>query len=246
MKFINVLRLNQLPMSLIKVICWATSSLCKGDFEKCQPFLLCFKQLLEIADNDVISDTLWGLTYLTDNANEKDLEIIASKVPITFVIKYIAHPKVSVKSPALRALGNFCSGSSKITDDIMTHSSQGIMLNELKSSSSEKFITDLCWIISNLCLGPSSHIEKLLNEGLLKSMCDIINNEPPYKIKVHAAYALASATEEGTEKQLWKMIDMGVLECLTKIFYIGNPSPELLNTLIKGLDKKSLRKKTKR
>jgi len=228
--------LNKMPITLLRVTCWAMSALCKSEFKRCRIVLPYFKQLLTISDDDVISETLWGLVHITSKANGEELGQVSEKIPLNLILNFILNPKPTIKTPALKALGNLCAGPAEITENIMVHSCLEVIAYELRTTSNEKVARDLCWIVSNLALGTSSYIQKLLDEGIIKLICDILNSEAGYEVKVHAIYALCEATEESTEKQIWVMVRLGVIECLTRSFSISNLRPGVICTILKGLD----------
>ena len=62
---------------------WALSNLCRGknpppDFSKVSPALPILAHLLFFNDTDVLADTCWALSYLSDGPNEKVQAVIDS------------------------------------------------------------------------------------------------------------------------------------------------------------------------
>ena len=60
---------------------WALSNLCRGknpppDFAKVSPALPILAHLLFFNDTDVLADTCWALSYLSDGPNEKVQAVI--------------------------------------------------------------------------------------------------------------------------------------------------------------------------
>lgn len=212
------------------------SALCMSDFRKCCALLPYFKQLLAVPDDNVVSEVLWGLVHITGSASEEELVQVSCEVPLSLILACVANPKPVIKMPAISALGNLCAGPMEISEEVMTHSGLMILANELTNVSSEKVAEDLCWIVSNLSLGVSSHVQRLLDEGIIGLMCDALNSQAGCKVKIHAAYALAGATEESTEKQIWAMVGLGILESLVKVFYVGGLRPGVICSVLKGLD----------
>ena len=69
---------------------WALSNLCRGknpppDFAKVSPALPILAHLLFFNDTDVLADTCWALSYLSDGPNEK-VQAVIGKSSIIYEI----------------------------------------------------------------------------------------------------------------------------------------------------------------
>lgn len=60
--------------------------------------------LLQAQDDDVITDALWAVSYLTDGENEKIRAIVGTGV-VPRLVELLLHHNVNVATPALRAIG---------------------------------------------------------------------------------------------------------------------------------------------
>ena len=125
-------------LSMTRNAVWALSNLCRGknpppDFSKvksqicilliesktilsCQvsPALPVLSRLLFHSDSDVLADTCWALSYLSDGPNDKIQAVIDSGV-CRRIVELLMNTQQSVISAALRAVGNIVTG-----DDIQT------------------------------------------------------------------------------------------------------------------------------
>ena len=72
---------------------WALSNLCRGknpppDFAKVSPALPILAHLLFFNDTDVLADTCWALSYLSDGPNEK-VQAVIGKLSIIYEFREI-------------------------------------------------------------------------------------------------------------------------------------------------------------
>lgn len=77
-------------LSMTRNSVWAVSNLCRGkvpppDFTMVSPALPVLAELLCHSDADVLADTCWALSYLSDGPNEKIQAVIDADVCPTLV-----------------------------------------------------------------------------------------------------------------------------------------------------------------
>jgi HEAT repeat protein len=113
-------------ITMLRNATWALSNLCRGkpqpDFKLLYPALITLANLVYSQDTEVLTDACWALSYLSDDTtsdNQKIQAVIQSGVSRRLV-ELLMHKTTSVKSPALRTVGNIVTG-----DDLQTQ----VMIN---------------------------------------------------------------------------------------------------------------------
>jgi importin subunit alpha-2 len=136
--------------------------LCRGtnphvEFNKVKPALPILAKLLYTDDIELLADSCWALSYLSDGPNENIQEIIESNV-CSRLVELLRHNTTTVVVPCLRAIGNIVTGDDAQTQVILNCNVLPVLF-DLLSSPKESIRKETCWIISNITAGNHLQIQ---------------------------------------------------------------------------------------
>lgn len=203
-------------VSFLRNIVWSLSNLCRNKnppppFESirmCLPYLC---KLLNYSDNDVITDTCWALSYLTDGPNEKIQAVIETGV-VPRLVQLLASSEVSVLTPALRTVGNIVTGNDAQTDTIIN--AGGLQqLALLLQHTRQNIVKESAWTVSNITAGNPQQIQHVINAGILTPLINVML-KGDFRAQKEAAWAITNLTSGGTVEQLAILVQSGAIPAM--------------------------------
>lgn len=139
-------------ISMLRNATWTLSNFCRGkpqpDFNMVSPSLPTLAQLIFSPDEEVLTDSCWALSYLSDGINEKIQAVIDSGA-CRRLVELLLNPSPAVQTPALRTIGNVVTGSDVQTQFVINSNALPCLL-ALLSSPKKGIRKEACWTISNI------------------------------------------------------------------------------------------------
>ncbi|KAL0124943.1 hypothetical protein PUN28_006661 [Cardiocondyla obscurior] len=203
-----------ISISFMRNIVWTLSNLCRNknpppSFNLIKPVLPIFNRLLSYTDQDVLADTCWALSYLTDGSNDRIQAVVDTGI-IPKLVQLLTLPEAAILTPALRTVGNIVTGNDAQTDAVilaggLTH--LGALLRYHRSN----IVKEATWAISNVMAGNANQIQHAINAGLLPPLIEVLQLGD-YKAQKEAAWAVTNLTTGGTIQHLTELVGAGVLQ----------------------------------
>jgi len=201
-------------LSMMRNIVWTISNLCRNKnppvkFEDVQSCLPVLAQLLNYNDKDVLADTCWALSYLTDGTNEK-IQAVLDTGLITNLVSLLNSDEITVLTPALRAVGNIVTGNDIQTDAVINAGVLNV-LGRLLKHQRLNIVKEAAWTVSNITAGNAMQIQRVINAGIMDPLLEVLQMGD-FKSQKEAAWAVTNYTSGGTEEQLARLVGMGALK----------------------------------
>lgn len=197
-----------IPISFLRNVTWVIVNLCRNKeppppTETIQDILPALNHLIYHTDVNILVDTVWALSYLTDGGNEQIQMVIESGV-VPKLIPLIAHVEVKVQTAALRAVGNIVTGSDEQTQVVLNCDALSYF-PALLSHPKEKIRKEAVWFLSNITAGNQSQVQAVIDAGLLPKIIDNLSHGE-FQTQKEAAWAISNLTISGNREQVAQLI----------------------------------------
>ncbi|CAE7881370.1 unnamed protein product [Symbiodinium sp. KB8] len=205
--------------SCIRNATWTVSNFCRGtpkpSLEAMLPALPVMARVLHNTDQEVLTDALWTVSYVSDGT-ERYIQAVLDAGVCQRVVELLSHDSPQVQTPALRTVGNIVTGSDTQTDAVLACEPFPALTRLVTSNlpahmrwrrwpptaswasclwlprSSRE---ECCWLLSNICAGTVHQVQQVLNAGFFKVLADAAG-DAEHSVKKEVAFALANASEK--------------------------------------------------
>ncbi|CAH3158726.1 importin subunit alpha-3-like [Pocillopora verrucosa] len=215
LKFVN----PNVPISFLRNVTWVIVNLCRNKeppppMETIQEVLPALALLIHHPDLNILVDTVWALSYLTDGGNHQIQEVIDNGV-VPSLIPLLSHGEIKLQTAALRAVGNIVTGTDEQTQVVLNHDALShfpALLNHHK----EKVKKEAVWFLSNITAGNQTQVQEIINAGLVPLIIQTLETGE-FLTQKEAAWAISNFTVSGNPQQVAVLVNCGAIPPFCKL-----------------------------
>jgi len=209
LSFIN----PEIPISFLRNVTWVVVNLCRNKDppppqNTIQEILPALNMLIHHSDINILVDTVWALSYLTDGGNEQIQMVIDSGV-VEHLVPLLSHRENKVQTAALRAVGNIVTGTDDQTQTVLNYDAL-LHFPALLNHSKEKINKEAVWFLSNITAGNQSQVQAVIDKDLVPLIIQHLSRGE-FQTQKEAAWAISNLTISGSKQQVSYLVQKGVI-----------------------------------
>lgn len=212
----------EMNTSYLRNITWTISNLCRNKnphpaLETIQQLVPALAYLLGNSDKEVVSDTCWALSYLTDGNTDR-IQVVINAGVVPKLVEMLSSEEITKITPSLRAIGNIVTGSDVQTQVVLDH--QALQhFPKLLTHAKSTIQKEAAWTISNITAGQPSQIQQVIDAGLLPRIITIMC-KGEYKSQKEAVWAITNLTAGGNLQQTVAVVQAGALKPMCDLLVV--------------------------
>lgn len=224
-----------IPMSFLRNVTWVIVNLCRSKEppppeETIKQLLPALAYLIQNTDTNILVDTVWAISYLTDAGNNIiQLVIDAGFVP--YLVPLLGHQEVKVVTAALRAVGNIVTGTDDQTQEVLNRDALKYF-HALLSHPKPKINKEAVWFLSNITAGTKIQVQAVIDAGLIPQVIHLLARGD-LATRREAAWCINNLTLSGKREQVAYVLQQGVLSPFCQL--LTTEDPQILVVVLDGI-----------
>uniref|UniRef100_A0A803TBX0 Importin subunit alpha n=1 Tax=Anolis carolinensis TaxID=28377 RepID=A0A803TBX0_ANOCA len=202
-----------IPITFLRNVTWVMVNLCRHKdppppMETIQEILPALCVLIHHTDVNILVDTVWALSYLTDSGNEQIQMVIDSGI-VPHLVPLLSHQEVKVQTAALRAVGNIVTGTDAQTQVVLNCEALS-HFPALLTHPKEKINKEAVWFLSNITAGNQEQVQAVIDANLVPMIIHLLD-KGDFGTQKEAAWAISNLTISGGKDQVAYLIQQNVI-----------------------------------
>ncbi|NWZ54567.1 IMA3 protein, partial [Haliaeetus albicilla] len=202
-----------IPITFLRNVTWVMVNLCRHKdppppMETIQEILPALCVLIHHTDVNILVDTVWALSYLTDAGNEQIQMVIDSGI-VPHLVPLLSHQEVKVQTAALRAVGNIVTGTDEQTQVVLNCEALS-HFPALLTHPKEKINKEAVWFLSNITAGNQQQVQAVIDANLVPMIIHLLD-KGDFGTQKEAAWAISNLTISGRKDQVAYLIQQNVI-----------------------------------
>eukprot|EP00762_Andalucia_godoyi_P008105 ANDGO_02200.mRNA.1 Importin subunit alpha-1 len=200
-------------LSFVRTAAWTLSNLCRGkptpSVQSVHRALACLAQFLNHYDIEVLTDSCWAFSYVSEGKGGHANAIIELGA-VPRLVDLLMHAKPIVQTPALRVIGNIVTGDEGPTQAVLNAGAL-TPLHALLTHPKRAIVKEACWTLSNIMAGNVSQVQAVIDKGIIQSLLECTKNSQDLAVRKEASWAISNALMGGTDEQIMSIVQAGVI-----------------------------------
>lgn len=232
LRFIN----PNIPLTFLRNVTWVIVNLCRNKdpppkIESVQQIIPALAGLITHNDSNILVDTVWAISYLTDSGEQQIDEVLNSEI-LNFLIPLLSHKDNKIQTAALRAVGNIVTGTDEQTQKVIDAGALNHCVN-LLNSQKDKIVKEAVWFLSNITAGNQDQVQTVIDAGLIPFVIKNLEHNRDYLTRKEAAWTISNLTVSGSKEQVQYVVSQGVLPGFCKL--LGEQDTQIIQVVLDGI-----------